>query len=272
MTKRGALFSLLLTAALWAEDPSSKSPPTESPEQVAARANVGLARTWNTMKIGSWMEMRETSKREGKETVVIRRQALKSKDDQELKFETSTWKVEDGEKVGEPKVTETTMKASGEGLCHDVKEMPPETLEVDGRKIECRVIVSTIPPAPAAPKGEEGSVKQTVWYSPTVKFAGGVVKSMQESEKPSPMVLTSTMKETGIEITVSGKKVSCAKLIVTIRGSSKGEIETFQSPEVPGGLVRVHSYNSWMVRDRKMEAESSKELLDFHVEPEDPVK
>lgn len=265
MKRRGAWLGVLLVGAVMAEDPPAGSSKAETPEEIAARANTGPGRTWSGMKLGSWREEREVSKNAGRETVVIRRQTLKSRDEEVLRLETTTWRVENGEKVGEPKVTETVLQASGAGVCRDVKELAPETIEVEGRSLECRVVESRIEDETGGRAGERTSSKQTVWYSPEVKVLGGVVKSVSEGEDPSPWVWTSLLEATEIEFTVAGKKLKCARVGANFRGSWKVEIESHLSSEIPGGIVRTLTKRSWTEGNRKVETEILRELIDFHV-------
>ncbi len=223
-------------------------------EETLDELKAKLGKQWEPWKgcgAGSWYQTRSRTTTGGSDSVTEVRQTLVARDEKSLTIETrivTRKKDEQGneaEELGEP--TRSTVPVAPEIGYENLKDLPRETVEVDGRKLDCRVVELEYVykyPQPIAGKTEMRS-KLTMWLSEEVREFGGVVKTEGDSDN-QPMLGNSSfdMKLVAVdkETKVGGKTVKCAVFHYG-NASGKEELTTsgdvWMSAEVPFGYVRT---------------------------------
>lgn len=241
----------------------------ESLEELKARLEKNWE-PWKGCEPGSWVQTRSKSKTGTTDSETESRQTLVSRNEKGLTVESRqvTRKTdEQGNEVielGDPH--SSTMPATQPLTCENLKELPREAVEVEGKKLDCRVVeLEYVYKYPQPVAGQtEMRTRMTCWISPDVKEMGGIVKTEGDSDNKGPMGTWSfdmKLVATGKEKKIGDRTVRCS---VYKYGNTTGKEEMtssgeiWMSADVPSGyaLTKVQSNYSAGGSTMRMEMES----------------
>ncbi|KAF0246312.1 MAG: hypothetical protein FD180_800 [Planctomycetota bacterium] len=248
----------------------------ESLEELKARLQKNWE-PWKGCEPGSWFQTRSKSKTGTSDTETETRQTLVSRDEKGLTVETRTVKRktdEQGDEVvefGDP--TNSTIPAAQQLTYENLKELPREAVEVEGKKIDCRVIeLEYVYKYPQPVAGQtEWRTKMTCWISPVVKEMGGIVKTEGDSDNQGMMGAQSfdmKMVAAGKEVKIGDATVKCS---VYKYGNSTGKEEMtsagelWMSEDVPFGYAKMKMQSNYGVGASKMHMEMETEITGMEI-------
>lgn len=257
---------LLLARAAVAEEGASQ--PTL--EQIQAKLKK-TTEQWGGCEPGSWVEMKSVATQNGKDMANEYRQTLVSRTEKATVLETrmiTRKKADDGtEKVemGDPMRAEvpTFQQTSYE----DLKDVRTEDVEIEGRKVACRVIEATL--VQKLPQPVNGTTDfrtpMTLWWSAEVKVNGGLVKQEGDLKTGGNWSVSWGMKLAALdrEFVVGGKTLKCA--VYKYDNTSNGEKnvasgEVWMCEDVPFGYVKSEGTSRYDMGGTKLDMKFKMEL------------